>query len=90
MKLLGYLRLIPPLLGLLTRLSWLALGTAVEKRRALRAFRRTLRHAGLPEPFISKLAADYNLSFSKLLRGRLSLPKREAKRVSLLKARRDK
>lgn len=72
MRRLRYARLIPPLLRLLAQLSWAVLGIAVAKRRALRVYRRTLRRAKLPEPFIAELVANYDLSFSKLLRGGLS------------------
>jgi hypothetical protein len=72
MRLLGYLRLIPSLFWLAVRLIWVALGIAVAKRGARRAYAKALRRAGLPEPFISELVADYNLSFSRLLRRGLS------------------
>jgi beta-phosphoglucomutase-like phosphatase (HAD superfamily) len=72
MRLLRYVRLIPPLLRLLAQLGWLALGMAVAKRGARHAYKKALERAGLPEPFIAELVTDYNLSFRGLLRSRCS------------------
>jgi len=72
MRFLRYVRLIPLLLWLLLRLGGVALGIELAKRRALRAYEETLRRAGLPEPFVAQLVADYDLGFGKLLRDGLS------------------
>jgi hypothetical protein len=72
MRLLGYARLIPPILRLLIRVGWAVMGVGLAKRRALRVYEETLRREGLPEPFIAELVASYDLSFSKLLRRGLS------------------
>jgi len=72
MRFLRYVRLIPLLLWLLVRLGGVALGIGLAKRRALRAYEETLRHEGLPRPFIAQLVADYDLRFGELLRGGLS------------------
>ena len=71
-KLLGYVGLIPAILRLMGRLGWALTGVRLAKRRALRAYEKTLRREGLPEPFISELVADYDLSLGKLLRGGLT------------------
>ncbi len=72
MRLFGYLRLIPALLRLLVQVGWTLAGVGPSKWRARQAYRNALRRAGLPEPFIAELVADYDLSFGSLLRGGLS------------------
>jgi len=71
LRLLGYLRLILAILRLVVRVGWTLAGVGPAKRRALRVYERTLRRAGLPEPFVSELVADYDLGLRELLRGGL-------------------
>jgi len=68
MRLLGYVRLISTVLWLALRVGWALVEVGLGKRRALRAYERTLRRAGLPKPFIAELVADYDLKLGELLR----------------------
>lgn len=67
-ELLGWLRLAPAVLRLLLRVGWALAGVGLAKRRALHAYEETLRRAGLPEPSIAELVADYDLGLGELLR----------------------